>query len=642
VLLLTLPGSTCSLPKLPAELSPMAHEQDWQKYQPRRLYEKPMLLDSQNVAEGLTGHALRNAHLRQRALARSEKVPSLARMIVRIRAEILGMTRLELARRSGISRGTLRDLELGVHTPTRRIMQQFVGFCQRAGVEPKLLEDLCRLYAGPGDTLQQVIARLELRAGSPRELARRVGISPATLWEYRRGNFPLPLKLLHSLCQAVGEDAASAEMLWFECERLRLQERGYPTALAEFWARCARAGYAERQLLALGMLSTATMRRLRYLELPPWPEVEQAARTLSRTDQEFQSLKHLWAQDRRAHAPGDRFGRGLAQLRNSRGISRRELADLFGIGGKKPARIIKYIEEDGFFSAKAYPAGLAAVLTDDPAEQCRLLEFWQERRRQFHRRHRPETRIDLRLARERYGFELPDMESILGYNRVEYQRIERGVTPLLETAAARILQAIHQAGQRRIAAVLQQRSNRTVQCTAWKAPPSVAAMITLLARREGGLIPLTRYLKKAGLRGLWAGRLRAIIQGKDMPAWKVLELVAQAGGVADLTEMRRDWVRRYRAQLQGQFRSPLAVELRMLIAQVAATLRDFSPRLGFNYSVLVRDLQRINADHPIQWFHVERILRAAGVPYGDECWKEIHALWYTARDRNGRGRKPIS
>ena len=129
-----------------------------------------MLLDTLHVAEGLTGHALRNAHLRQLALWRAETVPPLARKIVQIRAEILGMTRLELARHSGISRGTLRDLELGIHTPTRRIMQQFVAFCRNAGVKPELLEDLSRLYAGPGETLQQVIARLELRAGSPREL----------------------------------------------------------------------------------------------------------------------------------------------------------------------------------------------------------------------------------------------------------------------------------------------------------------------------------------------------------------------------------------------------------------------------------------------------------------------------------------
>ena len=55
-------------------------------------------------------------------------------------------------------------------------------------------------------------------------------------------------------------------------------------------------------------------------------------------------------------------------------------------------------------NAKAYPAALVAVLTDDAAERNRLLLRWQERRRQFHRRHRPETRTDLRLARELYGF----------------------------------------------------------------------------------------------------------------------------------------------------------------------------------------------------------------------------------------------
>src|SRR5262249_54631849 len=149
-----------------------------------------------------------------------------------------------------------------------------------------------------------------------------------------------------------------------------------------------------------------------------------------RSNGELQTLKRLWMQ----HEPGkqpDGFGPFLKQLRTKQGISRREIADLFGIGGKKPARIIRYIEEDGFYSARAYPAGLAAVLTDDRAEQSRLLSHWQERRRRFHRRHRPEIRTELRLARELYGFQFRDMERILGYSPMEYQRIERGVSPLL-------------------------------------------------------------------------------------------------------------------------------------------------------------------------------------------------------------------
>ena len=94
-----------------------------------------------------------------------------------------------------------------------------------------------------------------------------------------------------------------------------------------------------------------------------------------------------------------------------------------------------------------------------------------------------------------------------------------------------------------------------------------------------------------------------------------------------------------RARLLTYFSSPLAVELRLLIAEVAATLRAFSPRLGFNYSVLIRDLQRIDTDKPLKWFHIERILRAAGLPPEDERWKKIHALWYTAGERNGRAHK---
>src|SRR5262249_31100819 len=138
---------------------------------------------------------------------------------------------------------------------------------------------------------------------------------------------------------------------------------------------------------------------------------------------------------------------------------------------------------------------------------------------------------------------------------------------------------------------------------AWQSPPSIGALIELLAKREGGLIPLTRCLRKAGLRGLWPGRLRGMAQGAEVPAWYVLEQIALACGVTDLTEVRRDWTERYRAQLQVPARSPLGIELRLLIAEVAATLRAFSPRLGFNYAVLIRDLQRIDRDDPIKWFH---------------------------------------
>lgn len=593
-----------------------------------------MPLESTSRNGHLTGHALRNAHLRERSLERAQSAPPLARALVHIRAELLGLTRLEFVRRSGISRGTLRDLELGVHVPTRRTLQHFVAYCEKTGVEAGQLEEVRRLYAGPGDTLQQLIARLELEAGSPRELARRVAISPATLWEYQRGHFPLPIKLLRRMCQAVGEDAARAEALWHEAERRRFLDRGYPAPLAELWLLCARAGLAEKHLTQLGM-STATVRRLRYLELPDWPEVATTARQLCRDAAELHALEKLWrCEDAKPRRPvTDVFGARLKQKRKRLGVSRRELADLFGIGGKKPARIIKYIEEDGFYSAQAYPAGLAAVLVENEAERTRLLAAWRERRRQFHRRHRPETRTELRLAREQYGFEAAHMEKVLGYPRLEYQKIERGVVPLLDTARERILHAIHQAGSQRVEALLQHRRAREAERAAWQAPPTVSELIVLLARREGGLIPLSRCLRKAGLKGLWIGRLRAMARGQETPPWLVLERIGTACGVTEMAEVYHDWTARYRRDLHAQCASPLGVELRLLIAEVAPTLRAFSSRLGFNYSVLVRDLQRIDRDEPIKWFHVERLLRAAGLPSDDMRWLEVRALWSTASDR---------
>src|SRR5262249_25979540 len=155
--------------------------------------------------------------------------------------------------------------------------QQQVDECQ--------LEELQRLYTGPTDTLAGVLARLELRAGSSRELARRVGVSPTTLWGYHRGNFPLPLALLQGMCRAVGEDPTPGNVLWHAEQRRRLLERGLPPAWVELCVLCTRAGHPESHLTQLGV-SHAALRQLRYLELPPWNAVAGAARTLCRDDQE--------------------------------------------------------------------------------------------------------------------------------------------------------------------------------------------------------------------------------------------------------------------------------------------------------------------------------------------------------------------
>src|SRR5205085_2622811 len=134
-------------------------------------------------------------------------------------------------------------------------------------------------------------------------------------------------------------------------------------------------------------------------------------------------------------------------------------------------------------------------------------------------------------------------------------------------------------------------SDEEAERSAWQAPATVTDLVALLARREGGILPLARLLRRAGLRGLWAGRLRAIAAGAEVPAWPVLAQVAEACGVTERGALRCDWEERYREALQAWCRSPLGVELRLLIGEVATTLRDLSPKLGFNYSVLIREFQ---------------------------------------------------
>lgn len=589
---------------------------------------------NQKHGDRLTGHALRNHHLRQKSLVRAAESPPLARTIVEIRASQLDMTRLEFARRSGISRGTMRDIELGVHVPTRQTLRRFIEFCRKRGVAPARLEKLLDVYAGPCDTLEHLIARLELRAGSSRELARRVGISCSTLWEYRRGNAPLPWLLARKLCESVQEDPSLVEPLWCKAERQRLIQRGYPEAWAELCVWCARANHPQGKLLQLGV-TRAAFRRLCYLELPPWQAVAKAAKSLARDAGELRLLRELWTRDERQQRgmPRGAFGARLKQLRVARGIERRALADLFGIQGKKPARILKYIEEDGFYSVRAFPAGLVALLTNDADEREGLLTLWRQRRQQFMRRRRPETRVDLRLAREEYGFTLADVSRILGYSSLEYQRIERGVEKLLDPARTRILEAFHQAGKNRVDDLLARRDAVNRQREAWRSPTSVRQMLVLLARREGGLAPLARRLRAAQLSCVSVPRLRSVLQQANLPAWRALADIAKTCQITNLADVHADWSQRYRAALTKQGRSPLGVEVRLLIAEAAPTARAFSRRLPFNYSVLVRDLQRIDRDQPLAWYHVERILQAANLGPSDERWQEVRMLWCTASAR---------
>lgn len=643
-----------------------------------------MLSSVDQTASPLTGHALRNANLCRRSLKRSQTAPPLARKAVETRVNELGMTRIELARQSGISRGALRDLELGIHTPTRNTLERFIEFCEENGVPELRLDELRDLYAGPADSMENLIARLELKAGSSAKLARKVGISAATLWEYRRGNFPVPHSILLRMCETLDVDFPMAERIWFESERKRFIDRGFPAAMAEFCVLRLRAGHAESDLLELG-LGTAQLRRLCYLELLPWKRIAAVAKSLTRNDDELRVLRKLWQdgyqkqKEEGLHA----FGLRLKTLREEQGVTRRELSDLFLVGGKKPARIIKHIEEDGHYSQQAFPAGLIALLVEADGRATtrnghgvngskkkkvngtipgvdlenagaesgetavateintpegiadrlathdaqELRKLWEHRRVRFHLRHRPEMQLDLRLQREFFGFDVQDAAKVLGYSSLEYQKIERGIEGLKDSARQRIMLALAEAGHARIVELFERRKSRDARRVAWKSPSTVTEMLQLLADREGGLVPLSRLLKEYDLVGISPPRLRSYVQQDETPSWHLLQQIAEACGVGRLGDVHINWIHRYREQLTQKSDSLLAVELRLLIAEVAPTLRAFAKRLPFNYSVLLRDLYRVERSEPLKWYHIERLLRAAGLPPASQRWRVIQRLW---------------
>jgi transcriptional regulator with XRE-family HTH domain len=612
--------------------------------------------------ERLRGHALRNHNLRKKSLVRAQDAPPLAKKTVQIRVEHLRITRIELARQSGISRGALRDMELGVHVPTRNTLERFIEFCQSECVDEALLEKLRVDYTGPGDTLLNLVGRMELKAGSSPKLARKVGVSPATLWEYRRGNFPVPHRILEKMCRATSTDFERTELLWEEAERQRFLDRGFPTALAELCMLRLRAGHAESALLELG-LGTAELRRLCYLELLPWNRIAPVIKTLTRSDDEFKALREIWQleyREQKKHGELHAFGLKIKKMREKLGQTRREFADLFGVGGRKPARTIKHIEEDGHYSQQAFPAGLIALLTDtdrlrvpvslevdddeggsgDVAVSAQadylqsevateLRELWELRRIRFHLRHRPEMQLDLRLQREFFGFDVGQAAAILGYASLEYQKVERGIEPITPSGRERIMSALAAAGQDKIDAVFARRDARDIKRNAWKTPANVTDMIKALAKREGGIVPLSRVLKKAELYGVSPPRLRSYLIGEETPTWFLLQQIADECTISKLQVVHIDWIHRFREQLQSKNDSLLAIELRLLMAEVAPTIREFSKRLPFNYSVLLRDLYKVERKQSFKWFHIERILRAAGLPENSERWRVIHRLWLT-------------
>jgi transcriptional regulator with XRE-family HTH domain len=609
----------------------------------------------------LRGHALRNHNLRKKSLRRAQSAPPLAKKTVQIRVQHLGITRIELSRQSGISRGALRDMELGVHVPTRNTLERFIEYCQSEDIDEAVLDKLRDDYTGPADSLLNFVGRMELKAGSSPKLARKVGVSPATLWEYRRGNFPVPYKILVKMCKVTSTDFEVTEALWHEAERQRFHDRGFPAALAELCVLRLRAGHAESALLELG-LGTAELRRLCYLELLPWNRISPVIKTLTRTDDELKALREIWQEEYREqkHDGLHAFGLKLKKMREKQGATRREYADLFGVGGRKPARTIKHIEEDGHYSQQAFPAGLIALVTDnerlwktetpetDDAEgdsgdfaaapqelylqskaAIELREFWERRRIRFHLRHRPEMQLDLRLQREFFGFDVGKAAAILGYASLEYQKIERGIEPLTSNGRERIMSALAQAGQEKVDGVFDRRDQRDVKREAWKTPTSVTDMIKALASREGGIVPLSRTLKAADLYGVSPPRLRSYLIGDETPTWFLLQQIADVCKISKLQVVHIDWIHRYREQLKTKNESLLAIELRLLMAEVAPTIREFSKRLPFNYSVLLRDLYKVEQKLSFKWFHVERILKAAGLPENSERWRVIHRLWIT-------------
>ena len=136
-------------------------------------------------------------------------------------------------------------------------------------------------------------------------------------------------------------------------------------------------------------------------------------------------------------------------------------------------------------------------------------------------------------------------------------------------------------------------------------------------------------LRAAKLYGISPPRLRSYLIGEETPTWHLLQQIADVCKVLKLQVVHIDWIHRYRRQLQGKNESLLAVELRLLMAEVAPTIREFSKRLPFNYSVLLRDLYKVEQKEKFKWFHVERILKAAGLPENSERWRVIHRLWLT-------------
>ena len=422
------------------------------------LVERPMSRNPNLDTGRLTGHALRNANLR--AFPGPHRGPAAGPRPRHPPRRVLGLTRLEFCA-APASAGAPCATWSWASTPRRRhTLQQYVNFCRRCGgcgrAPGGTVPPLCR---GPG---------IGSGSGSP---AWSCGPVRRPSWPAAPASAPAPSGNTAAAtsrcpcrsCAGCARPSARTPPRPRPCGTRRNAAAPpgarLPGGAGRVLGALPREGYAEKHLPGLG-LGTAALRRLRYLELPAWPEVAAVARTLCRDDDEWRVPGTPLA--------GEERDRERASSPTPSAHACTKLRQAQGHGPPRAGRPVRHRRQEAGADhqvrrgrrlstpRRPTPRVWSPCWPDEAEEQrARLLGLWEERRRQFHRRHRPETRLDLRLAREPYGFELQGHGGHPGVRAagVPANRARRRAR-CRSAAQARILQAIERAGQQRVAALL--------------------------------------------------------------------------------------------------------------------------------------------------------------------------------------------
>ena len=227
----------------------------------------------------------------------------------------------------------------------------------------------------------------------------------------------------------------------------------------------------------------------------------------------------------------------------------------------------------------------------------------------------------LRMHRVLCGVTPEQLAELSGENKNELLLVERGLRRISSSKEKRLIGLMQQLPQRKV----DEARSELARLTA--APKTVMESVTLLKKRHGGYIPLSRLLHDDEDRrfSFTPVRLKRIAAGIEVPPLPLLKSLVTRGGSEVTPELVRGWYLQMPSYLavhpKLQWRHPLARGFGIVVFENWSSLYQFWKEHfegDFSHSVLTRNFQQMNGrGYDVAWPTVSRYLNAAGVGIHD-------------------------